>query len=110
MKRDRHNENHYLQIKKATGGYLLSHTAGAYSGESQPIICPTFVDVLTEVAEFYGEEDFSNTIKETQAVSVALEGFFGKIIAPKLLAIEAKINPGIENLEDDDSKKKSFDQ
>lgn len=95
-----------VSILKAANGYMLQGLNIYTNKTGEPEYYPTFLDAVIGLAANFKESEFVDTIKETQAVSVALEGFFGKILAPKLLAIEAKINPGIENLVDSDEDKK----
>lgn len=93
-------DRQYIALKRAENGYLCE-LYGPYGADSQAHIFPSFLDAIIAIAEGYGESDFVNTLRETHEVSKALEGFFGKILAPKLLAIEAKLNPGVETIVDD---------
>lgn len=86
-----------IGLKKATNGYLLCHV-NQYGNTSGETITTDFIDAIIQMAEACGETQFVGTLRESAAVSQSLEAFFGKVIAPKLTAIEAKINPGIENV------------
>ena len=98
-----------VSVSKAENGYVIQ-MLNRYGSDGSPIVVLSFIDLVMIFAEAYGEEEFKNTIVETQTLSKAFTGFFDKIISPKLLAIEAKINPGIENLVEDEDKKKDLSQ
>lgn len=91
-----------VAIVKAENGYFLQDVSDYWSAYGSPRIFATFEDAISAMAADLGEESFSATIKETTAMASALSQFVGAVLKPQLLAIEAKVTPGIENVVDDD--------
>lgn len=90
-------ENESLELRKAENGYIVTIKSPYGSNESQTI-AGDFIDAVTMMAEACNEAAFVATLRENVELSKAMEGFFSKIMAPKLLALEAKVNPGVENV------------
>lgn len=91
----------YIKIQKAANGYLAQQIT-RYGSDGEMEIFPTFVDLMVGIAEGFGEHGAVATLRESERLSESLSAFISAAIAPKLLAIEAKVNPGIENIVDDD--------
>lgn len=87
----------YIKLQKAANGYIATQIT-SYGNDGSPEIFPTFLDVVIGVAEAFGEANVVATLRESDRLSESLSAFISAAIAPQLLAIEAKVNPGIENI------------
>lgn len=85
-------------IEKVANGYILQGINDYYSKYGDAEIYPTYEEAILAVSENFNEEGFGATLKESQELSRSLSSFFRKVVKPELLAIEAKINPGVENI------------
>ena len=95
-------EMHNIGIQKAANGYVIQQINSYASYVGTPQIFSTFEEAIKAVALNFKEEEFANTIEQSQALSKSLTAFVSCSVAPKLLALEGKINPGKENLVDGD--------
>lgn len=86
-----------ITLSKAQNGYVVGDS-DAWGNFSNPLIFNSFEEAIAHVAVQFREKEFASTIRESQAMAKALANFCGAAVAPKLNAIEAKINPGIENV------------
>lgn len=89
-----------VRISKAKNGYVVQ-PVNDYGTDGEPEVFPTFEDALECVAKAFKEEAFAETVKSSHAMTMALSSLCHSAIAPKLLAIEAKVNPGVEHLVSD---------
>lgn len=89
-------------IEKLSNGFLVSKYE-TYGDTSEKKSCLTFCDAVEDVATRLKEEEFASTLKNSQAIATAFGALCVTALAPKLLALEAKVSPGIENLVKDDS-------
>lgn len=89
-----------LMIEKLQNGYVVSKYSG-YSDFTDKEICCTFEDAIMRVAERIGERAFASTLVQSQAFAKALVEVCEIAVKPKFQAIEARINPGSENITDD---------
>jgi len=90
-----------IQIKKAKNGYIVQEV-GAYGANGDPEIFSDYGDAVEALSMRFGETAFGTTVKQSQAMAEAMTQICSSAVAPKLLAIEAKIKPGIENFVSDD--------
>lgn len=90
-----------LKVTKAENGYILQ-TSGEYS-DGEPVIFTSVGECFKKMAEDLGEPEFAAAIIEGAAMSTAMGKICEKVLAPQILAINEKINPGIENIVDTES-------
>lgn len=86
-----------MTIRRASNGYFLQGY-NPIGKDPDPEIFFTFEDTVERLAQHFGETEFAGTIKHSQEMARALTGIVESAIAPKLKAVEVKVNPGIENL------------
>lgn len=91
-------EDGKLAIEKVNGGYLAQPVNSYYSAYGQATVYSDFVELIRALAARFGEDDIARTIESSQALTAAFAGFISCTIAPQLLAIESKVNPGVENV------------
>jgi hypothetical protein len=94
-----------IAIDKVNGGYLLQPVNSYYSAYGEPSIVTDFMTLVKLLADRFKEEDFSRTIESSQALTKVFAEFITCSVAPQLKAIECKVNPGLENVVDDDDIK-----
>jgi hypothetical protein len=90
-------KNKKVLISVAANGFIF-HGHNEYGQTGDPEIFSTFEDVVHRVAVEFDQEAFAQTIHESQAMAQAMTKLCGAAVAPRLLAIETKMNPGIENV------------
>lgn len=90
-----------IQIAKIDNGYIVG-CPDRWGDVSKEISFPDFEAVLGYLAENFGEEELATTFTESRDLVRNLAGICTKVLAPQLQAIEAKVNPGIENLVEDE--------
>lgn len=88
-----------LQIEKVENGWIVG-VPQAYSNPDKTEIFVTFEEAIARMAERLGQTNFSSTVKQSQALAHSLMEFCALAVAPKFQAIEAQLNPGIENVVD----------
>ena len=91
-----------IKITCAQNGFILQQMT-PYGADGQPEVFSTFEDAICVIAKTFEQRDFSETLKESQSLSRSLTNFVAASVAPKLLAIEAKVNPGVENVVNEES-------
>lgn len=89
-------------IQRAKNGFVVQGINDYANFTGEPEIFATFGEAVAKQSELLGETEFARTICQSQALSQSLSEFVAVSVAPKLLAIEAKVNPGIENVVGDD--------
>lgn len=86
-----------ITLSKAQNGYVMGDVD--YCGNfSNPLIFNSFEEAIASLAKDFGEEEFAQTIVQSQAMTRALTGLCSAAVAPKLAAIEAQVNPGAGNV------------
>lgn len=90
----------WLSIRRATNGFIVQGHS-TYGVEGDPEIFPTYEDAIESISKALGETSFGDTLKHASAMTRALTNLCEVAVAPKLLAIEARVVPGVENLVDD---------
>lgn len=87
-----------IGIAKAENGYLVQEIDNYANFRGEPKIFTNFEDAVEFMAEQLGEARFAATVKTSQVFATALSDFVTVAIAPKLQAIESRLNPGAENV------------
>lgn len=90
-----------ISIGRANNGYVVQgvNDYGSFTGDVR--VFADFGMALEEIAKHCKEETFAATIAQSQNLTKALTEFVALSVKPHLLAIESKINPGMENLVDE---------
>lgn len=88
-----------LQIEKVENGWIVG-IPSAYSNPDKTEIFTSFEDAVARMAERLGQTSFSSTVKQSQNLAHSLMEFCALAVAPKFTAIEARLNPGSENVID----------
>lgn len=91
-----------LIIQKVSNGFIVGEWGG-YSDLSKQQVFTCFGDAIRYVSEMLGEKEFASTVIDASALTASLQKLCETAIAPKLLALEAKVNPGIENVVEKDN-------
>lgn len=88
-----------LVVQRIDNGFLVG-IPQSYSAPSEAQYAATFEDAVLNLAQRMGEVGFAATVKQAQAMAAAISEVASVAIAPKLLALNAQMNPGVENLVD----------
>lgn len=92
--------SHY-KISKATNGYIVQMVS-RYGADGEPEVFTDFVDAIKHLSGVMGEHNFAETVRQARDLTQSLTAFCAMAVAPQLKAIEAKVNPGVENLVEKD--------
>lgn len=85
-------------IQRAANGFIVQAINDYANFTGSPEVFATFEDAVACLAGHLGQKKFSETVKKSQALTDSLTEFAALAVAPQLLAIEARMNPGVENL------------
>ena len=88
-----------IVIHKLQNGWIVGEPQ-SYDTPRDATMHVTFEDALVEIANRMGESGYASTVKQAQAMAVSMAEICSLAVAPKLLAIEARLNPGSENVID----------
>lgn len=91
------------QISNAKNRFILQARSEYGSDSGAPEIFPTFTELVERVANGFGENAFAETVRKSQEMAAAMAAICHSAVAPQLKAIEARVNPGVENVVDDDT-------
>lgn len=88
-----------LEVRRMRDGFIVGEPQN-YDMPKDAKFCPSFEDAIMELAVQMGEDGFASTVKQASAMASAIADITNISLAPKLLAISAKLNPGSENVVD----------
>lgn len=86
-----------IVIHKLANGWLVGEPQ-SYDVPLNATMHVTFEDALIEIANRMGEASYAATVKQAQSMANSMAEICSLAVAPKLLAIEARMNPGSENV------------
>lgn len=92
-----------IQITKIDNAYVVG-CPDRWGDVSKEVALDDFEAVLGYLAEKFGEEELAATFVESRNMVRSLANICTTVLEPKLAAIEAKVNPGIENVVDSDDE------
>lgn len=92
-----------VEIRSAENGYIVQESNN-YGTTGEPEIFNSFEDVVKRLAELSGETEFAGVVEHAYNFSRSLAGYIETVSAPRLMAIEAKINPGSENIVNEENE------
>lgn len=91
-----------IAIDKISSGYLIQPLNDYYSAYGEATAFSDFISLVKFLSSNFKEEEFERSIEATCALSQAFTAFISCSVTPQLKAIEARINPGVENVVEDE--------
>lgn len=88
-----------LCVEKIDNGYTTQSVSDYGNLHGEPTYYGSFLEMVEKLAASYGELEFARSVMASNALTQAFTTFIDCAVKPQLLAIESKINPGIENVE-----------
>lgn len=86
-----------IAIRPADNGYVVGEWDG-YSTLNNSMVFTNFLDVLEYICKRMEHPILASTIRQSEALTKSLTEICEIAVAPKLLAIQAQVNPGAENV------------
>lgn len=92
-----------LCVEKVNGGYVVQPLNDYYSKYGDATVYVSFIEMIKCFSETFGEESFARSIESSNALTQAFTVFIEAALKPQFLAIESRLNPGVENVKADQS-------